>query len=30
MLNDWYLTMLSYIGEESNEENIIDIKTEEI
>lgn len=30
MLNDWYLTMLSYIGEESNEENIIDIETEEI
>ncbi len=31
MLNDWYLTMLSYIGEENNhEENIIDIETEEI
>lgn len=30
MLNDWYLTMLSYIGEESNKENIIDIETEEI
>lgn len=30
MLNDWYLTMLSYIGEESNGENIIDIETEEI
>lgn len=30
MLNDWYLTMLSYIGEESNEENFIDIETEEI
>lgn len=30
MLNDWYLTMLSYIREESNEENIIDIETEEI
>lgn len=30
MLNDWYLTMLSYIGEESNEENIIDIETEDI
>jgi len=30
MLNDWYLTMLSFIGEESNEENIIDIETEEI
>jgi hypothetical protein len=29
MLNDWYLTMLSYIGEE-NQENIIDIETEEI
>lgn len=30
MLNDWYLTMLSYIGEENDEENIIDIETEEI
>lgn len=30
MLNDWYLTMLSSIGEESNGENIIDIETEEI
>lgn len=30
MLNDWYLTILSYIGEESNEENIIDTKMEEI
>lgn len=30
MLNDWYSTMLSYIGEEINEENIIDIETEEI
>uniref|UniRef100_N2A5M4 ParB-like N-terminal domain-containing protein n=1 Tax=Eubacterium plexicaudatum ASF492 TaxID=1235802 RepID=N2A5M4_9FIRM len=30
MLNDWYLTMISYIGEECNEENIIDIETEEI
>lgn len=30
MLNDWYLTMLSYIGEECNEGNIIDIGTEEI
>ena len=30
MINDWYLTMFSYIGEENNEENIIDIETEEI
>ena len=30
MLNDWYLTILSYIGEENDEENIIDIETEEI
>ena len=30
MLNDWYLTMLSYIGEENTYENIIDIETEEI
>lgn len=30
MLNDWYLTMLSYIGEEKNEKNIIDIEMEEI
>lgn len=30
MLNDWYLTMLSYIREDNNEENIIDIETEEI
>lgn len=30
MLNDWYLTMLSYIGEEKNEENIIDIEMEGI
>lgn len=30
MLNDWYLTMLSYIGEENYDENIIDIETEEI
>lgn len=30
MLNDWYSTMLSYIGEENDEENIIDIETEEI
>lgn len=30
ILNDWYLTMLSYIGEENCEENIIDIETEEI
>lgn len=30
MLNDWYLTMLSYIGKEGNEQNIIDIETEEI
>ncbi len=29
MLNDWYLTMLSFIGEESNEENIIDVEMEE-
>jgi ParB-like chromosome segregation protein Spo0J len=29
MLNDWYLTMLSYIGEENYDENIIDIETEE-
>lgn len=30
MLNDWYLTMLSYIGKENDEENIFDIETEEI
>ena len=30
MLHDWYLTILSYIGEENDEENIIDIETEEI
>ena len=30
MINDWYLTILSYIGEENDEENIIDIETEEI
>lgn len=30
MLNDWYLTMLSYIGEGKNEQNIIDIETGEI
>lgn len=30
MINDWYSTMLSFIGEESNEENIIDIETEKI
>ena len=30
MLHDWYITILSYIGEENDEENIIDIETEEI
>lgn len=30
MINDWYLIMLSYLGEENNDENIIDIKMEEI
>ena len=29
MLNDWYETMLSYLGEEKNDENIIDIEMEE-
>mgnify|MGYP006921201797 FL=1 len=29
MLNDWYETMLSYLGEETNDENIIDIEMEE-
>lgn len=29
MLNDWYSTMLSYFGEETYEENIIDIEMEE-
>lgn len=29
LLYDWYSTMLSYIGEENYEENIIDIETEE-
>lgn len=29
MLNDWYETMLSYLGEETNNENIIDIEMEE-
>ena len=29
LIYDWYSTMLSYIGEENYEENIIDIETEE-
>lgn len=29
MLNDWYETILSYLGEETNDENIIDIEMEE-
>ena len=29
LIYDWYSTMLSYIGEENEEENIIDIETEE-
>lgn len=29
MLKDWYETILSYLGEETNDENIIDIETEE-
>lgn len=29
MLKDWYETMLSYLGEETNDENIIDIEMEE-
>ena len=29
MLKDWYKTMLSYLGEETNDENIIDIEMEE-
>lgn len=29
MLNDWYESMLSYLGEETNDENIIDIEMEE-
>ena len=29
LIYDWYSTMLSYIGEENYEENIIDIEMEE-
>ena len=29
MLKEWYETMLSYLGEETNDENIIDIEMEE-
>ena len=29
MLKDWYETILSYLGEETNDENIIDIEMEE-
>ena len=29
MLKDWYETMLSYLGEETNDENIIDVEMEE-